>query len=969
MKLDLNNHLQLYKKEIVLPDIEPIVYLMDSKICIYDKKDIYVDNEIIDSFWRNSKVYKNIFLPCTFTVCSVDRTFCPYIVDDEDNVNVLLLYRMKPQFSFFSVERKNEYSVADCIGLLRKIGDKYFIEYYGGKRILKKIIKCNNSAYGYKAQMFLNIIGLNIEQSIDNDINSSLNNILKNIPIKKNKQKKDFDFLNCKLYGYQKNDIEWMSNIKNQIDLNTNNIVINYTDFSQVILDNKKFVFYKNTILPNINVDDIVYSNAIIKYYGGNIISEVGVGKTLIMLTYLMKHSENSYNKYMMFENELCNYFYKRGVNKGECCKKIKNKQNSLYCTEHRKTLFIDKRRVKLNKQLVNNDFSLRDYVINIEDTFYFKSNANLILCPNQLADQWVREYYEKFKQDDINSKRILLIITIDQYKNLTLADVLFADIIVVSYNFLSNINYKNIRRHSLIKLLDDIDKNENITSIYDIMNNCNCELNILNNFYYNTVILDEYHEISLNLFESIYLFKSTYKWNISATPFALGKTSFLNGIKHITSIDTTKNYLNSVVKKIDILYRRNTKDSIKNEYTDSILSDTPLLLDFTEQERRIYDAHSQITNTSDFLIKLCCDTSINSDIKLLIKNCKTLGEIEKVVLNLNKTKLCNIKAEIATTQYDIDDYSKIINKAQEQHFYTQYKYFETLDDVKIELSTCRRRLTILKKKYSDISRTYTYLKNAIENIKVVDTCPICLDDIPNDSISITKCGHKFCKECITEYITEICSSSTNTKCPKCNVEIKLADIYLLEDDPVKAPKIIDEDLNQLVQRIKSTKIGNIIHYIKNNFKDGDKCIIFSQWNEILVKVANNLTTENIKSVFCTGTVYQRKKSINSFQNDPEMNIICLSSSNSASGINLTSANKILFIEPVYGTKEYRTDIENQAVGRSRRIGGRSNIEIIRFIIKDSIEEDIYNNDNDNETDKVLINTENILLNGNVLEI
>lgn len=30
----------------------------------------------------------------------------------------------------------------------------------------------------------------------------------------------------------------------------------------------------------------------------------------------------------------------------------------------------------------------------------YFKTNANLIVCPNQLCDQWVREYYDKFKQN-----------------------------------------------------------------------------------------------------------------------------------------------------------------------------------------------------------------------------------------------------------------------------------------------------------------------------------------------------------------------------------------------------------------------------------------------------------------------------------------------------------------------------------------------------------------------------------------
>jgi SNF2 family DNA or RNA helicase len=276
----------------------------------------------------------------------------------------------------------------------------------------------------------------------------------------------------------------------------------------------------------------------------------------------------------------------------------------------------------------------------------------------------------------------------------------------------------------------------------------------------------------------------------------------------------------------------------------------------------------------------------------------------------------------------------------------------DTIEDVELELGSCRRRLTNQKKEYDDVFRTYTFLKNAIDNIKIKDTCPICLDDIQDDSIAITQCGHKFCKECIHEYINQTYSS----KCPNCNIPIKLDEIYLLEE---KIECKIDNDLNNIIQRVKSTKIGNIIYYIKNKLKNGDKCIIFSQWNEILVKVSKFLTSEKIPTLFCTGTVYNRKKSIDSFQKNPKTNVICLSSVNCASGINLTAANKIIFIEPIYGSKEYRKDIENQASGRANRLGQTRDIEVLRFIIKDSIEEEIYN---DNEKDNVLINTENILV-------
>ena len=83
--------------------------------------------------------------------------------------------------------------------------------------------------------------------------------------------------------------------------------------------------------------------------------------------------------------------------------------------------------------------------------------------------------------------------------------------------------------------------------------------------------------------------------------------------------------------------------------------------------------------------------------------------------------------------------------------------------------------------------------------------------------------------------------------------------------------------------------------------------------------------------------------SINNFCKNKDINIILLSSRNAASGINLTQANKIILLEPIYGSKEYRYDIESQAVGRADRLGQKRPIDIHRFIIKDTVEEDILN--------------------------
>jgi len=67
-----------------------------------------------------------------------------------------------------------------------------------------------------------------------------------------------------------------------------------------------------------------------------------------------------------------------------------------------------------------------------------------------------------------------------------------------------------------------------------------------------------------------------------------------------------------------------------------------------------------------------------------------------------------------------------------------------------------------------------------------------------------------------------------------------------------------------------------------------------------------------------------------------------LSSTSAASGTNLTKASKVILLDPVYGTYEFRKNTEWQAVGRAYRMGQTQSVEIVRLVIKDSVEEEIY---------------------------
>lgn len=862
---------------------------------------------------------------------------------------------------------KNNYFIKECVNnyskssLYAKIesdeNNKYYMVYYINNRIIDNIKNC-------KKELKINLLTsiLNNQKGIDitNKSNNLLNEILEILPVKipfdKNKNKQSYILKNdISLYDYQIADINWMKQIEKSVFENKNIIEYKYSTLYNVFDD---LLLYNGNLIPNnilypCNMDII----KTLKYYGGNIISEVGLGKTLITLYHILESIKNNNNDNFVEFTNSCNYFYKRGKLKGTNCKS-NNIQGELYCKAHKKTIFIDKRN-SCFRNLQN--FDIKNYFYKENQREYIKTNATLILCPNHLCDQWVQEYYSKFK----NNHRVLLIVTYDQYTNVTLADLLFADIVIVSYNFLINKRY--------------IQKETDISSFYSKFKSTGFDINKdlttdekenllnlksfskFNLFYWNRIVYDESHEIqniyNTNLKWHILNICSTYKWNISGTPFANKLSSFINLMSYNTSYLShnfsslhTDNLIelgldSDIIKKCNFLFRRNTKESIKDECQGNILKEQVNLLEFTEQERSIYDGYVQgaRSNYYDFLIKLCCHPELNNDTKEMIKNCKTFDEIHKCMVDYNKNLLDKESNRIKNTESDIMYYESEINKFIQPYTNSDVELIEPL---RVKLNTSRRQLTISKKTYQEISRTYNYLRVSVGTLKNTSeeiTCPICLDDIDESNLTITKCGHKFCWDCI--YETHQVQKQTNIakiKCPTCNTLMNNTELYLLSQQLKNS--LGQSDLQKIIENVKSTKIGNIIYFLKTSIQKDDKVILFSQWDELLHKVGGILSEQGLRIMYCSGSVYQRKKAIDSFCKDPNINLILLSSRNAASGINLTIANKIILLEPIYGAKDYRQNIEEQAIGRADRLGQKRPIYIYRFIIKDTVEEDIYKN-------------------------
>lgn len=79
-----------------------------------------------------------------------------------------------------------------------------------------------------------------------------------------------------------------------------------------------------------------------------------------------------------------------------------------------------------------------------------------------------------------------------------------------------------------------------------------------------------------------------------------------------------------------------------------------------------------------------------------------------------------------------------------------------------------------------------------------------------------------------------------------------------------------------------------------------------------------------------------RSKAIEAFRDDPEIQVILVSIGAGGVGLNLTAASKVFMMEP-----QYNPAAEAQAVERVHRLGQVRDVEIVRYIMRGSIEEKI----------------------------
>jgi SNF2 family DNA or RNA helicase len=670
----------------------------------------------------------------------------------------------------------------------------------------------------------------------------------------------------------------------------TNNIGLDDKDISDILQS-----INKPLTLPQINLEFINDNISLYKYQIENI-------------------------KWMKYRelNTISHFIYPNG-------KRIIKLDDSFIYDLHQKKI-IEETKIEFNGGAIIDDVGLgktaQMLCLVAEETGDTKTTIGFI--PDHLCSTWKNEL-NKFIIP--NYLKVYNIFTIEDY-----------------YNYIENNHYDlilvNIDILSCEKFMDHIGFISTNDNMYRSYKN-----NKLLDKIYHRIFVDEFHEFYNNVYvKNIFSFiNAKNRWIITATPFIHQKENcndslfyILQFLVNIPTIQFTYNYSIKYRFMFDLysnIFRKNRKTDITTDLFLPNISEEICLFDLTKNEQILYDAENMNSNSRniEYLRHICsnvnlCITRDNNQI-LSFGEAKTniIKIVESNIITYNKQHV-ELKKKYDETyqlflniliELDIDIHNINENVLSNSNK-IRYNY-NIIQQQKNEIDQ-------LNKIINEREKSLQFIKNTLENIEQqiivrnndVDSeqCVICCENFVKN-ISLIPCGHYFCHDCLNG------SKKFSMFCPKCRSHF--------ENSSIQTFRINNDFLDEYEKY--GSKITLLINYLK---KTNMKTIIFTEWDNMVDIINNILNNNGLKSLIMKDNILEI------FNNDKSYSNLILSHKRFASGLNITSAEQIILMEPILGSYRSILELEQQIIGRSHRIGQTKKVHFVRFIAKATIEHEIF---------------------------
>lgn len=516
-------------------------------------------------------------------------------------------------------------------------------------------------------------------------------------------------------------------------------------------------------------------------------------------------------------------------------------------------------------------------------------SKATLIIVSNNLPGQWCDEISKFYRQD---SYTVLRFWQKSDMKNVSMQDLLNADIVITTFSFIKANKYYNECFHSVIG-----ENEKKSRALFNMVaRRRNVDLPILQLAKWDRIIVDEIHEYKGRDLKILKCFTCEVMWGLTATPnLKVHLSDDLNDLNFM--FEEVGPYHPNLYAEFVKQYMRGYQN-ISNKFPTNDLK----LVKLSDVERSKFDYMSRedmilhCTSLNDTVT--CCGNS--SDLDTLMLNHEEQLIEKNADLLANEVKNIVTTCMILTAIWCVDKLqNSVVKKAQLSIHMKAILYQQTQS---IE-SMARLKDTIYNAK-----RKKLFMEDNLKRLeKRTEICPICMD---SSCSVITKCGHLFCMDCIAKHL-QSCEF-----CPNCRHTSDKTNIF----------RVICDD--------ESSKI-NAIKDVARTLKE--PTLILAQWKKVLRDIKISLSNQGFSVFLLEGNVSQRASVLNDFKQNGGILLVC--AADSFAGIRLPNLKHIIFSHALLGNYHQVRSIELQTIGRALHISAGNNVHVMSFIAADSQEE------------------------------
>ncbi|XP_017495055.1 PREDICTED: E3 ubiquitin-protein ligase SHPRH, partial [Rhagoletis zephyria] len=287
--------------------------------------------------------------------------------------------------------------------------------------------------------------------------------------------------------------------------------------------------------------------------------------------------------------------------------------------------------------------------------------------------------------------------------------------------------------------------------------------------------------------------------------------------------------------------------------------------------------------------------------------------EIEYTVKVYDELDMCKMRISLAENDEDKTHFKLL-----------DYELDNTFMEQQINLHEAQRRFAMKLARLKYITH--------LEADAAPGPCPICQSE-DESRYAVLECGHHLCLLCLRTI--QPGNSSNKLCCPICRNRQNSKKFYYVTCNattPTEIPIQVVGDFSSKITYI----VRLILQLKRDHAKDMQqlKILVFSKWSEILPTIANALKQNGIRH-----RINYTPRAIEEFKN-PLLGVTCLLMAlrKGCNGLNLIEATHVFLVEPILNPGE-----EAQAIGRVHRFGQTRPTTVHRFIVCNTIEENIFN--------------------------